>query len=180
MRPKTVRETPRSKRRLNALPMMCSASRISPRPRAMELSGAPPLPHRLANPMMMVIIGRAIPMPVKASRPSAIWPIYIRSTMLYRMLISWATAIGDGQPQDSLWNTALGKNRFAAGRAPVRARFYATGLAPAPVSHYATDLVYARIYAIDIAYALARVAGVPGSAFRYSMRRPLSVTIYIK
>ena len=45
--------------------MIASASLISPRPRSIEQSGAPPMPNRLANAMTSVMIGSESPMPVK-------------------------------------------------------------------------------------------------------------------
>ena len=63
--------------------MMRLARRLSPRPRAMEQSGAPPLPQRLAKAVMMYVTGITSPMPVKASRPMlSMWPMKARSTTL--------------------------------------------------------------------------------------------------
>ena len=51
---------------MKALPMVRSASSLSPRPRAMAHSGEPPVPHRLASPMMTDTMGMVTPMPVSA------------------------------------------------------------------------------------------------------------------
>ena len=40
---------------------------VSPAPLAMEHSGAPPIPNRLANAVIIVITGSASPIPVSAS-----------------------------------------------------------------------------------------------------------------
>ena len=50
--------------RVNAFPMMASASFWFPRPRSMEQRGAPPIPNRLANAMTAVMTGRQTPRPV--------------------------------------------------------------------------------------------------------------------
>ena len=81
--PTAVRRTAKISSRQKELPMMAPASLSSPRPRAWENSGAPPIPQRLAKAMMMLIAGTQMPMPVRASRPvSASRPIYMRSTRL--------------------------------------------------------------------------------------------------
>ena len=43
----------------------------------------------------IMITGIATPMPVRAAGPmSGIWPMYIRSTILYSRLITWAVMAG--------------------------------------------------------------------------------------
>lgn len=44
-----------------------SAFFSSPEPLAIEKSGAPPMPNKLANAVIIVMIGRVSPIPVKAS-----------------------------------------------------------------------------------------------------------------
>ena len=67
------------------VPMIRSAFRSSFSPRAMVASVAPPVENRLAKAPISVIRGKQIPSPVRASvPPSAMWPMYIRSTILYR------------------------------------------------------------------------------------------------
>ena len=52
-------------------------------PRAMVASVAPPVEYRLAKAPISVISGNQMPRPVSASvPPSAMWPMYIRSTIL--------------------------------------------------------------------------------------------------
>ena len=93
--PSAVREQPKISRRQNAFPMIRPAAPSSPRPLAWENSGAPPIPHRLANATMMLTAGAQMPMPVRASRPvSAIRPMYIRSTRLYSTFMICAAIMG--------------------------------------------------------------------------------------
>lgn len=49
------------------VPMIDSALLYAGAPLAIEQSGAPPIPKRLANALIIVIMGSARPMPVKAS-----------------------------------------------------------------------------------------------------------------
>ena len=66
-----------------AFPIICSASSSSPAPLAIEKSGAPPIPNRLAKAITIVIIGNANPSPVKDKVAfSGILPMYILSTTL--------------------------------------------------------------------------------------------------
>lgn len=75
--------------------MILSASSKCPRPRAIEHSGEPPMPNRLAKAIMMLMIGRHRPSPVRESVAfSGSRPMYMRSMMLYRILISCASVIG--------------------------------------------------------------------------------------
>ncbi len=63
--------------------MMVSARSSSPFPRAMEQRGAPPIPKRLAKAVMMEMMGKVSPRPVRARvAASGMWPMYIRSTTL--------------------------------------------------------------------------------------------------
>ena len=74
-RKKAVEAAPKRSSSAKALPMTRSASRSSPRPRLMEHSGAPPVPHRLAKPMRMDTMGMVIPSPVRARLSlSGRWP----------------------------------------------------------------------------------------------------------
>ena len=61
-----MRNTPEPSSIEKEFPMMCSARSFSPAPRAMEQSGAPPIPKRLANAVTRVMIGRVRPIPVSA------------------------------------------------------------------------------------------------------------------
>ena len=88
-----VTAPPKISRRVKALPITRSASSRSPRPRQIEHRGAPPVPHRLAKPMMMDTMGMVSPSPVSARCPGS-RPRYIRSTTLYSTLISWAAVMG--------------------------------------------------------------------------------------
>ena len=86
---------PRISSSKKALPITRSASRSSPRPRLMEHSGAPPVPHRLAKPIRMDTMGMHTPRPVRA-RLSVLDSLlrYTRSTTLYSTLTSWAAVMG--------------------------------------------------------------------------------------
>ena len=65
------------------LPSIYSAALLSPRPMAMDARGAPPMDTRAAKADTTIMIGMHTPRPVRASEPpSAIWPIYILSTIL--------------------------------------------------------------------------------------------------
>ena len=73
-----------------ASPSSCCAA-----PRAIENSGMPPVPNRFANAVTISRIGKVRPTPVSAlTESSGIWPMYMRSTILYRTLTSCATTIG--------------------------------------------------------------------------------------
>jgi len=81
--PATVSRKPEIRRRQKELPMMSSASCSRPFPRAMEHSGAPPMPNRLAKAMTMEMMGRHSPSPVRDRVAfSGRRPIYIRSMIL--------------------------------------------------------------------------------------------------
>ena len=58
-------KTPEMSSMAKEFPIIRSALRSSPFPLAMEQSGAPPMPNRLANAMTSVMIGSESPMPVK-------------------------------------------------------------------------------------------------------------------
>ena len=93
--PVTVRRIPTATIITKALPIMDSASDVLPRPRSMEHNGAPPMPNRFANAMTMDMMGRHNPRPVSDKVAcSGIMPMYIRSTILYSTLISWARVMG--------------------------------------------------------------------------------------
>ena len=74
---------------------MDSASSFFPAPRRMLVRGAPPIPMRAAKAEMIMMMGIDTPTPVRAAAPTpSIRPMYIRSTMLYRALMSWAVMAG--------------------------------------------------------------------------------------
>ena len=66
IRKKAVQIAPRMSSREKELPITRSASSRSPWPRQMEKMGPPPVPHRLAKPMMMDTMGMVTPKPVRA------------------------------------------------------------------------------------------------------------------
>ena len=77
------------------LPRMRSACWGSPLPIMMEARGAPPMLTRAAKAEIAMITGKVTPTPVSALAPSpGRWPIYIRSTILYRTLMIWAVMAG--------------------------------------------------------------------------------------
>ena len=51
--------------------MMRPASSFSPRPRAMEQSGAPPIPKRFAKAFKILMMGKVTPKPVSANVPTS-------------------------------------------------------------------------------------------------------------
>ena len=61
-----VTAAPKISSSVKALPITRSASSVSPLPRWMEHRGAPPVPHRLAKPMTMEMMGITSPSPVRA------------------------------------------------------------------------------------------------------------------
>ena len=69
--------------KVKELPMISSAFLVFPFPRSMEQSGAPPIPYKLAKAIIMVIMGKVTPTPVRAKLDAfGILPIYILSTIL--------------------------------------------------------------------------------------------------
>ncbi len=61
---------------VKVLPIISAAWASSPRPRAMEKSGAPPVPNRLANAMTMDRMGKVTPTPVSAAEDApGMWPM---------------------------------------------------------------------------------------------------------
>ena len=77
------------------LPSIFSAVSLSPFPIIIEARGAPPMLTSAANAEMAIITGIVTPTPVKALGPtSGMWPIYIRSTMLYMTLMICASMAG--------------------------------------------------------------------------------------
>ena len=78
-----------------AFDMMPRASSSSPRPRAIEQSGAPPVPQRFVKAVTIVMIGKHKPTPVSAMTPSSpIRPMNMRSTTLYRRCDTCAMTSG--------------------------------------------------------------------------------------
>ena len=76
-------------------PIIFSALLSSPLPLAIEQSGAPPMPNKLVNAVISIIIGKVMPSPVNANVEfCAKCPIYILSTKLYKTFINCATVIG--------------------------------------------------------------------------------------
>lgn len=59
----TVSTTDMARRNTQALPRMRSAFALSPRPMAMEASGAPPMPARKEKDEMIRMMGKATPSP---------------------------------------------------------------------------------------------------------------------
>ena len=79
----------------NALARMRDASFSFFSPSRMPSSGAPPTPMREENAPIMVRMGPQTPTPASARSPTeAMWPMYIRSTMLYRTLTNCASMLG--------------------------------------------------------------------------------------
>ena len=84
------------------LPRIRSAMGLSPLPIKIEARGAPPMLTSAANAENIIITGIATPMPVSAAGPvSGIWPMYIRSTILYSRLITWAVMAGSASLNSS-------------------------------------------------------------------------------
>ena len=85
--PSTVIKILINKISVNALPRCCSASSRLCSPSFKEIRALVPIPTNIPNAKIIVIIGIVIPTPVNANPPtSGIFPIYIRSTMLYNVL----------------------------------------------------------------------------------------------
>ena len=60
-----------------------------------EIEQVKPIRGMVIRELIIMIIGMQTPTPVRARLPSSgMWPIKIRSTILYSMLISWATTVG--------------------------------------------------------------------------------------
>lgn len=79
----------------NAVLKIRFASSRFPSPILIPALGEPPSPIRLANAWMISVIGRTIPSAASASIPSpSILATYIRSTILYKKVISWAITAG--------------------------------------------------------------------------------------
>ena len=95
IRKKAVRTTATVIRAVVQLPRMFSASSFLPLPSIMDALGAPPMLTRAAKAEIAMITGKVTPTPVSAWAPSpGRWPIYIRSTILYRTLMIWAVMAG--------------------------------------------------------------------------------------
>ena len=70
------------------LPKISSAVSLSLRPMKMAARAAPPMPIKELNAVIRVITGKVTPTPVRAVAPmTGMWPMYIRSTILYKRLI---------------------------------------------------------------------------------------------
>ena len=77
------------------LPRMFSASSFLPFPSMMDALGAPPMLTRAAKAEMAMMTGNVTPTPVRALAPTpGRWPMYMRSTMLYKTLMIWAVMAG--------------------------------------------------------------------------------------
>ncbi len=77
------------------LPRMFSAFSFLPFPSMMDALGAPPILTRAAKAEMAMMIGNVTPTPGR-------WPMYIRSTMLYKTLMIWAVMAGTASLNSSL------------------------------------------------------------------------------
>ena len=85
------------------LPRIFSASSFLPFPSMMDALGAPPILTRAAKAEMAMMIGNVTPTPVRALAPTpGRWPMYIRSTMLYKTLMIWAVMAGTASLNSSL------------------------------------------------------------------------------
>ena len=87
--------TPMSTSMEKAVLKMRSASGAFPSPSLMPARGAPPSPMRFANACMMSVMGSTMPSAASASMPaSSMRATYIRSTMLYKNVMSCAMIAG--------------------------------------------------------------------------------------
>ena len=99
--------------------MVRSAFSFWPLPMKMDARGAPPPPASAAKADTIIMSGIHTPTPVSARLPtSGIWPIYIRSTMLYSILISWATTVGTASRNSSFPTGAVPRSAFLSIRFP--------------------------------------------------------------
>ena len=90
-----VRTAPVIRSIVNDVSCMRLAFSLSPSPRAMDISGAPPMPARLANAVISEISGKAMPTPVSAAVPvPGILAMNTLSTMLYARCTSSARKMG--------------------------------------------------------------------------------------
>ena len=68
----------------------------------MAIRGDPPSPTSVAKEVSSVTMGPQTPTPARATLPiSGKFPMYIRSTMLYSTLTSWASIVGTASPSTS-------------------------------------------------------------------------------
>ena len=68
---------------------------MSRRPMRMLISGPPPKPMRAPMAVIIVTTGAHTPTPASAASPApAMWPTYMRSTTLYRILTNCASMAG--------------------------------------------------------------------------------------
>ena len=87
------------------LPRISSARSVRPSPVRMAAREPPPMPTRADRAEMNMMMAKATPTPVMARSPSGfMWPRYIRSTMLYRALTTWAVTAGRAS-RSSSWGT---------------------------------------------------------------------------
>ena len=94
-------------------PSIRSAASASPRPMAIEARGAPPELTSAAKADTIIITGAQTPSPVSARLPpSAMWPMYILSTILYSMLTICAATVGMASFQRSLPIGSVPRNAF--------------------------------------------------------------------
>ena len=94
-RKNTVTITDRTTSRAVELPRMALAWSSFPSPMRTTAREPPPMPTRAEMAETNMITGKHTPSPVRARSPTpSIWPMYIRSTMLYRALTSWAVTEG--------------------------------------------------------------------------------------
>ena len=80
--PSTVSSSPQPTSSTNEVFCTCSASWMSPRPRATPQMGAPPMPNRPEKAEMTVMTGMHSPTPVSGSALPPMWPMKMRSTTL--------------------------------------------------------------------------------------------------
>ena len=87
--------TPISTSSENAVLKISPASALFPSPILIPARGAPPRPMRFANAWIISVIGSTMPSAARASIPeSSICATYMRSTILYRNVISCAITAG--------------------------------------------------------------------------------------
>ena len=91
----TVSTAPIVASKTNALLNILLASSLSPSPSFIPARGEPPNPTKLANAVSISVTGNTMPSAASASMPcSGICATYMRSTMLYKKVISCATTAG--------------------------------------------------------------------------------------
>ena len=94
-RKNTVTITDRVTNRAVELPRMALAWSSLPSPMRTTAREPPPMPTRAEMAETNMITGKHTPSPVRARSPTpSMWPMYMRSTMLYRALTSWAVTDG--------------------------------------------------------------------------------------